>query len=191
MSDTDPGTGAETPDTADTAPDNDTSGQHQDDADTVVDWEQEATKWKSLARKHEKTAKTATSLQRELDSTRQSNMTDQERAVEAARAEARTEALKASGERLARSEIKAALTGLIDNPADIIEDLNLSRYVTEDGEVDEDAVDALKARYTAALGRRSARQGGTAGHGRSGGGSKTETVADQFGSFLEGQLNKS
>ena len=62
---------------------------------------------------------------------------------------AAVEAARVAAERLAAAELKAALTGITDNPGDIIEDLNLSRYINADGEVDADAVAKLREKYTA------------------------------------------
>lgn len=62
---------------------------------------------------------------------------------------AATEAARRASERIAAAELKAALTGIADNPGDIVEDLNLSRYINADGEVDAEAVIKLRDKYTA------------------------------------------
>lgn len=51
----------------------------------------------------------------------------------------------AANHRIAKAEIKAALTGVVTNPAKYVERLNLALYVDEDGEIDTDAVEQLKA----------------------------------------------
>lgn len=83
----------------------------------------------------------------ELEKLRKSQMTEQEKAVATAREEGKAEATSAVVQRLAAAEIKAALTGVVVDPAAIVEDLNLSRYIGEDGEVDAEKVAALKAKY--------------------------------------------
>ncbi|HVX20890.1 MAG TPA: hypothetical protein VHB02_06065 [Acidimicrobiales bacterium] len=49
--------------------------------------------------------------------------------------------------RIVAAEIKAALAGIVPDPAAVVEDLNLARFVDDDGEPDQDAIDALKDRY--------------------------------------------
>lgn len=99
----------------------------------------EAEKWKALARKHEKDAKDRA---RELERARQSAMTDAERAVADARTEGRAEALRTIGGKLARAEIRAAAGGRVDDDTldGILEHLDLSAFVDDDGEVDTTAV---------------------------------------------------
>lgn len=67
----------------------------------------------------------------------------------ATRLTAAEEKASAAHARIAGAEVKAALTGVVDDPAAIIEDLNLSRFVTEDGEPDEDAIAELREKYEA------------------------------------------
>lgn len=85
--------------------------------------------------------------------------------------DARTKAEKAAAEvaataskRLAAAELKAALTGITDNPADIVEDLDLSRYINEQGEVDADAVTRLRNKFVA-LAKPATGDGGSSGSG--------------------------
>lgn len=86
-----------------------------------------------------------------FDEAEAANLTEIEREREArTRAEqAAAEAVRTAAERIATAEIKAALTGLVDDPATIVEDLNLARYVTESGEVDAEAVTRLRDKYAA------------------------------------------
>lgn len=124
---------------------------------------EDVAKWKSLARKHESEAK---KLRAEADKLRASSQTDAEKAVETAKAEGRQAAQLEFGQRLAGAEIKAALTGVVPNPAEIVEDLNLAKYVTDDGEVDGEAVAALKKKYEGFA--RQGRPGPDLGQGRRG-----------------------
>lgn len=98
----------------------------------------------------EKQAKQLETRLRELEDASKS---ESEKAIEAARTEAAQEARNALtrefGHRIAGAEIKAVLTGLVPDPESIVEDLNLDRYVTDDGEVDTDAVAKLREKYAA------------------------------------------
>lgn len=105
---------------------------------------EDTAKWKAMARKHEAASKAA---QKELDKLRAASQTDSERAVSEAEARGRQAALADVGQRLAAAEIKAALTGVVPDPAAIVEDLNLSKYVGDDGEVDSEAVASLRKKY--------------------------------------------
>lgn len=65
----------------------------------------------------------------------------EEQAIEQARAEARAEALKAANERVLRSELRAAATGKLADPADAALYINLSEFtVSDDGDVDSEAL---------------------------------------------------
>jgi len=70
------------------------------------------------------------------------------------------------GAELAGAKITAALTGIVpaDQLGEVVEDLNIARYVTDEGKVDDDAVASLAAKYTALLGAR--RTVGKVGTGR-------------------------
>lgn len=125
------------------APQGDDDPQDHDDQ---PDDDKDDIDWKAMARKHERDAKKAT---RELEQVRKANQTEQERAIEAAKDEGRKSALVDAGQRLAAAEIKAALSNVVPDPKAIVEDLNLAKYVNDDGEVDEDAVKALRDKYAA------------------------------------------
>lgn len=64
-----------------------------------------------------------------------------EQALEKARAEARAEANLKANERILKSELKAAATGKLANPAMALKLIDLSTFtVSDDGEVDSDAL---------------------------------------------------
>lgn len=68
------------------------------------------------------------------------------RAAAQARADARAE----YSQQLAGQRITAALEGLgVDSPKDVVADLNLARYVADDGSLDEAAVDKAIERFKA------------------------------------------
>ena len=65
----------------------------------------------------------------------------EEQALEAARAEARTEATEKANARIVRAELKAAATGKVKNPALALKLIDASEIeVGDDGEVDSDAI---------------------------------------------------
>jgi hypothetical protein len=110
--------------------------------ETPVDHAAEAEKWKTLARKHEERAKANQNAAKELESLRQSQMTEQERAVAEAKALARTETLKEIGAHLVIAEFRAQSAGRLtpEQVAELVEDLDMTKYLTESGEVDAERV---------------------------------------------------
>ena len=118
----------------------------------------------------------------EYDRLAQASKTDAERAQEAQLA-AEQRATNAM-QRVARAEVRAALTGLVDNPDSIIEDLNLSRFVDDDGEINEAALAALKTKYAAFSGRRAPRPDPSQASGANG--AASGSPAQDFASILNG-----
>ena len=133
---TDTGSGAATDsgstDSTDSSASGDTSNQFGDDLE----------KWKSFSRTNEKAAKAerdrADKLQKELDEAKRSQMSDQEKAVEEAKAAGRAEALTEAGEKVARAEFKAAAAGRLKPEAldTLLDNVNLSSFLDANGEVD-------------------------------------------------------
>lgn len=110
---------------------------------------------------------------------------DQADAVQVARDEARQEARMEFGEQLAAARIEAALAGLVDDPAELVEDLNLRKYVTDEGDVDLEGVAALKSRYEKLSGKRTRR----VGHGKQGDPNASKaSPADQFAEAMKDLL---
>ena len=112
--------------------------------DAPTSSEDEATKWKALARKHEKQAKTTAA---ELERLRREQMTEADQAQATARDAGFTEGIAAGAQKVAAAEIKAALTGVVPNPGSIVEDLTLTKFLTDDYEVDADKVASLVEKY--------------------------------------------
>lgn len=79
---------------------------------------------------------------------RKASMSDAARAVAEAEARGRTSATQALGQRLARSEYLAAAA--LRNPqydtSSVLDDINLARFVGDDGEPDVDAIKASVSR---------------------------------------------
>ena len=96
-------------------------------------------------------------------------MSDTEKAVAAAKAEGRTEALSAVNGRILRAEVKAAAAGKLADPEDACSMLDLDAFkVGDDGNVDTKAIvkaidDLVKAKpYLASGAKPSALPGGGA-----------------------------
>ena len=142
----------------------------------------------------EKDARTIAALKRDLKATEpkvseydrlaEASKTAEERAQEALKA-AESRAL-ASMQRVARAEVKAALTGLVDDPDSIVEDLNLARFVDDDGEINEGAIAALKTKYAGFTGKRGPRPDLSQGSGANG--KSVANPAAEFASILQSQL---
>ena len=113
-----------------------------DQGDTT-DWKTEAEKWKAQSRKHEDRAKANAGAVKELAELKRQGMSETEKAVDEAAAKARVEERTRLSGMLARPGFIAAAAGRIDNPGTVTDDLNLSRYVGEDGEVDEKGLAGL------------------------------------------------
>lgn len=103
------------------------------------------TDWKAEARKWEQRAKENAAAKKRIDELEAQNQSAQERAEAAAKAA--EDRARAAVERMAASEIRAALTGIVDDPKALVEDINLRKFITEDGDVDDEAVKALRGRY--------------------------------------------
>lgn len=134
-----PGTGTQ-PDPTNTPPSDDTPPP--DTGTQPTDWEAEAKKWQELARKHEARAKANAAAAKERDELKQSMMSEQEKAIEQARNEARVAALREAGAKIAAAEVRAAAAGrLADEQLNtLLEGLNLAAFINDDGEVDTDKV---------------------------------------------------
>ncbi|MGZ4465213.1 MAG: phage scaffolding protein [Nocardioides sp.] len=105
---------------------------------------------------------------------------DLEAARKAARDEGRSEALTKANQRILRSEVRAAAAGKLNDPADALKLLDLSKFeVDDDGNVDEDEIadaiaDLVKAKpYLAA-------QGGKRFQGGADGGARKESRPTQL-----------
>ena len=90
------------------------------------------------SRRWEERAKANADASKELDKLRQSQMSETEKAVAEAKATGRSEALREIGGRLVDAEVKAAAAGrLTEAQRDaLLDGLNRSRFLTDDGDVD-------------------------------------------------------
>ncbi len=156
-----------------------------------VDYAAEAEKWKALARKHEANAKVNAAAAKERDELKRQGMSDAERLVEEATAKARGEERSRLSGLLARQGFIAAAAGRITNAADVAADLNLTRYVGEDGEVDEKGLAELVNRLAPAKsGGDSGQQRGFDQGARGGSQSSRTTDSVEAGADLYAQRHK-
>jgi alanyl-tRNA synthetase len=106
-----------------------------------VDWKAEAERIKAESRKWEERAKTNSSAAKDLEKLRTESMSEQEKAVAAARDEGLTEGRKLGATRLVDAEVKVAAVGrpIADVDA-LIQGLDRTRFMTEEGEPDTKAI---------------------------------------------------
>lgn len=94
------------------------------------------------ARKWEDRAKANGAAAKELEELRLKSMNETEKAVASAKSEGRKEALVAMGARLVDAEVKAAAAGRNVNVDVLLEGLDRSRFLGDDGEPDAKAIKA-------------------------------------------------
>ena len=81
--------------------------------------------------------------EQELARLQEANTTEAEKAIAAARAEGRTEALSVANKRIITAEVKATAAGVLQDPDDAIRLLDLDTFeVDDDGNVDTKAIKA-------------------------------------------------
>lgn len=133
--------------------------------------------------------KEAKAARAELEAVRLSSLSDAEKAVELARAETRAETLRAVGGRLVDAEVRAASAGRLGSTQvdALLEGLDRSRFITEDGDVDRDALASWVDRF-APTPDPVTRPFGDVGQGPR----KTSavTTADQFAAAVEGSFTR-
>lgn len=79
--------------------------------------------------------------EKELEQLRAQHMTESDKAIAAAKADGRKEALEVANDRLLRAEVKAAAGGKLADPGDATRMLDLSEFsVDDDGSVDTKAL---------------------------------------------------
>jgi hypothetical protein len=139
-----PADGEQDNDSDDQGDEGDGSGTDDgDQGDAEPDHKAEAEKWKALARKQEQRAKANAEAAKELAKIKREGMSDVEKRVDEAVAAARAEERARAGAKVARQAFLAAAAGRLKNAKDVADELNLKKYVDEDGEVDEDAISDL------------------------------------------------
>lgn len=106
-------------------------------------------------------------------------------ALRAAEERGRTAARMEHGIELAGAEVRAALAANLteEQIEDLVEDLNLTRFVTDDGGVDREAIKHFRDKTTSILGRKTTPR---PGHGQRQGTPAAKSNADLFGDWLQG-----
>jgi seryl-tRNA synthetase len=107
----------------------------------TVDLEAEVEKWKALSRKNEQRAKANDEAAKQLEELRKSQLTEQERLIESAKDETRKILRLEFAEKIVDAELKSSLNGRVLDGGALL-DFNKSSFVTEDGDVDSDAIQA-------------------------------------------------
>lgn len=107
---------------------------------TETDWQAEAEKWKSQSRKNEDRAKENAKKAKDLDELHKASMSDSDRAVAEAKEAGRTEARIEVGSRLVDAEFRVAAAGRALDVDALLEGLDRTKFLTDDGEPDGDAV---------------------------------------------------
>ena len=114
------------------------------EATETVDWQAEAEKWKTQSRKQEERAKANAAAAKELEQFRAAQMSETEKIAAEAEQRGRSAALAEMGQRLVRAEFAARSAGRIGD--DTLDDLNLAKFLDEDGQPDVKAIDKAVAR---------------------------------------------
>lgn len=126
----------------------------------------------------------AKAAQTELETLRKRTQTEEEKAIEAARAEGRSEVEAKANARIVRAEVAAVAGGKLADPTDAPLHLDLAQFeVAEDGSVDRKAmaaaIDAL-VKEKPYLAAKPTHPGGNAGGGPQGGGDGNGQTVDDW-----------
>jgi hypothetical protein len=96
----------------------------------------------------------------ELEKVRQASLTETEKQIAEAEKRGRDKAVTDLGQRLVRAEFRALAAGRIEGLDELLDDLNLAKFVTEDGEPDAAAIQKAVARLAPAPVETNTRQPG-------------------------------
>lgn len=139
-----------------------------------------------LKRERTKIEKAATD---KLEAVRVAGLSENEKLIEEAKSSARAEIRREYATDLAAAEIRAALTGVVNDPDEVIDDLNLNKFVDSDDQPNQEAIAALKAKYTALLDGRRHKNTATLSPGASSSTMSTKTPKDAFANFIDTALH--
>lgn len=141
---------------------------------TEMTVEQREAYWKAAARRHEATAKARGDYDEqkakaaELDTLKAANQTEQEKAVAAARDEARAEGARSVAPQLVEAHFLAASAGRLepDVVREILAPLNVDHFLTDKGQVDTAKVTAYVNQIAPATGAGTKTPLGPSSHGQ-------------------------
>jgi hypothetical protein len=128
-------------------------------------------------------------LRTEFEKLKQSQLSESEKALSAAEARGYEKARLETAVLIATAKIETALTGIVDNPGEIVSELNLSRYVSPEGTIDEEAVANLRNRYINLVGKKQP-AAPRVGHGRTSPVSASAAPVDQFAAAMDQFFNR-
>ncbi|MFD8594559.1 hypothetical protein ACFV1L_06120 [Kitasatospora sp. NPDC059646] len=154
------------------------------EAPSVEDLQAQVEKWRNLSRTNEKRWNDTSA---ELETLRQSQLSDAERAIEAARDEGRRAALAEAGTRLADAELRAQASAAgVTLPS--AEFLNMAAFSGPDGAVNSDAIKAFVTGLPAAKSAEPEFAQGL-GLGRQGGSGAGQLTRDDLSRMTPREIN--
>lgn len=159
----------------------DEGAEHSEGDESTPDGKDSAEYWKKLKRETDQRNKRLT---RELENLRRQHMSEQERAVEEARDSGRTEALRELSSRIVDAELRSAAANRPINVDALLANVDRSKFLTDDGEVDRDALNAWLDELAPV--QSETRQAGDLGQGARG--VNRSSPADVFGQLITGSL---
>ncbi|MER7047736.1 hypothetical protein [Streptomyces jumonjinensis] len=130
----------------------------------------DGTDWKAMARQWEKRAKENGTAAAELEKLKAANQTEQEKAIAAAEKNGRTAALSEAAPQIAQARLEAAAARAGVDLAPLAEFIDVTRFIGDDGTVDDKAIKAAveklgKLAPARGAGRSGADLGGGGGSG--------------------------
>lgn len=99
----------------------------------------EVDKWKSLSRKNEQQAKANNAAAKELETIRQSQLTETEKLIEQTKTETALSVRREFANKLVDAELKSALHGMLMD-ADSLLSFEKSSFILDDGNIDSEAI---------------------------------------------------
>lgn len=156
---------------------------------TPEDWKAKYEETLKEARKHEDRAKANAAAAKELETLKQSSMTEQQKAVEAAKGEARTETLREVGGKLAEAAIRVAAAGRQVDVDALLEGIDASKFLDDNGDPNAKAITAWVDRVAPADDGTKPPPKRDLGLGARGGQQSNSDPAQEFAKFISGQLN--
>lgn len=156
--------------------------------ETSEDWKAKYEETLKEARKHEDRAKANATAAKELETFKQSSMTEQEKAVATARAEAKAEAMREVGGKLAEAAIRVAAAGRSVDVDALLEGIDASKFLDDNGDPNDKAITAWVDRVAPVDDSAKPPPRRDLGQGARGG-QQSSSPAEDFGKFLAGQLN--
>jgi hypothetical protein len=109
----------------------------------------ELAKWKAMARKHEATAKANSDAAKKLADLEEAQKSDTEKAISEAEKRGKATASQEFGQELAKAKFEAIAAGRIPDVENVVEDLNLAKFLDENGRPDIEAITASVERFVA------------------------------------------